>query len=305
MNRPAAGRPQLTVASYGVNRDAATVSEVVASLPISFRLSTSEHADVVAIGGTPGWAEETAAVIDSGGRVILITNPCPVSPADSGELAALAALAVSTGSSIVLSEGWAGNPVLETMAIRWAEPIRRATLIEVVASSTPEITIDDLIVREIRVLRALGLHPINLDAGVINETSFSLVGCLGEGARVERALVNLQATQSRVARSALEVIATSDTETVRSSLFSDRTARPGTGSFTTVGGRTVLPTIWQTAHRASFKRLHDASMAGVLIDDLTDFAADVATSLILAHTTGSPQPESRRGVAGSTAGKSL
>jgi hypothetical protein len=258
---------QLSVSATTGAPDAAVISEVVASLPVSFRHSLTERSDVAAVDGTDGWAVRALPVVTSGVRAIVVTNPRP-QPAAS--ILELASAATAAGVHVILSEGWSGNPAVAALTGEWGEHLASATLIEIISGDTTAEAFSDAVFRQVRMLRALGFGGATLRAGTVSPTSFSLVGSTSDGA-----LVSLFGARSSAAVEHMQIIAGSADVTVRATLSPDRTARPASVELTTVDARSVLPTIWETAHRASWIRVHAAISSGSIVDELTAFAEDV------------------------------
>lgn len=258
------------------------LTEVVASLPVSFAFAQDSAPDVRIVSGDGDWVARAREALAERARGIIVTDPSIV-PVES-----VRALARDAIIPVVLSEAWAGNPAVTEVRARWGESIRAAMSVE--CTVTEPLDGEErqaLLLRQARVLRGLGVRGVVLSGGSVSTRAYSLVGESSTGQQV-----SLFAVTSSGAPTALTVSLMGDGSSVRVSVPAATSARPAHASRLTPGSGEVLPTIWETAHRAAFRRMHDLIVTKKPSDDLEGFASDLE---LVGRWRGSDQPG--RGVA--------
>lgn len=241
----------------------ALLTEVISSLPVSFAHAI-EGADVAYVDGSAGWPARVAEAAESGARGIIVGNPT----ADAPDL--IEELARSIVVPVVLSEGWAGNPTVDGVASLWASSISSATVVESSTTLVRSSGLDEALFRQLRVLRALGFDGVHLSEGAVTSSAYSWVGHARSGAQVV-----LFGVRSSLGAEGLQVDVAGPVDSVRLTLAPPLSARPGLARRVTVEGGELLPTIYETAHRAAFRHLHEQVVAARPRDELLLFAADV------------------------------
>lgn len=246
----------------------AVAAEVVASLPMSYAVGT-DRADVVVVAGSDGWPARADAAIRRGARGVIIVDPAAEPAASVHEVRASAA---SAGTVVLLSESWAGNPAVEGVRERWGGSFAAARTIEsFVVEPVSGLRNADLLLRQVRVLRRLGAAGARVRGGGGTSRAYSLAGDTVDGVRLALAGVRSAGSAPK-----MEVVITGATQTVSLSLTSAETAKPASAVLTTPTGGDVLPTIYETGHRATFRRMHRLIASGEPVDELGDFVTDAA-----------------------------
>lgn len=253
---------QITVQLDASTPAASLVSEVIASLPVSLRPASGDPQVRVVDGSSPQWP--AAARRDAGdGTYVVVLDPRFTAVAD------IAALDSPTCSRVLLSETWAGNPVLRAARDQWGSDIAAATLVEVsIIEPTEGADKADLLLRAVRVLDAVGLG-----VSAISTVTGSRKGFTASGRTTTGGLITLFAVHTDAEAPALRVVLGSASASVQIDLPSASTARPGRGRRVTVHSATELPTIWQTAHRSTFQRLPGIVNTAARVTDMSDFVS--------------------------------
>ncbi|MCU1531520.1 MAG: hypothetical protein JWO49_1091 [Arthrobacter sp.] len=244
---------------------AGAVGSVVASLPVSFAPATGS-ADVVAVAGHPGWTERAAQTVRQGVRGVVVADPVAEDPA------ALAVAAAERGAVVVLDQQWAGNPVLAaTQApVRKviADALADAVLLDSVAYSAPGHDPADLLTNHLAAVLQAGVELHGLRVLQRSAHGYTVVGQMANGAPA--ALHGI--TTSSVPPTATVSILTSTGRT-DITLPDASAAWPAEVRSVTTAGATTLPSIYESAHRHSWRRLHERIESGGPSADLQQFAA--------------------------------
>lgn len=242
------------------------VAEIVASLPVSFRLDADDARVRVVDGSLPGWASTAHHEARAGGEVVVL-DP------HATDLDALEGLQSLPGHRVVLSDTWAGNPMLTAVADAWGRDLTGVALIEVsIIEPVGGVDATDLLLRAIRVLGSMGIEVSEISAPSGSSHGFTASGRTRTGG-----IVSVFAVHTDADRPALRVAISSATAAIQVDLPPATTARPAHARRVTTESATELPTIWQTAHRSSFQRLHRAVVAQAEIADVRDFVAALTT----------------------------
>ncbi|MFE4194424.1 hypothetical protein ACFRJ9_01025 [Paenarthrobacter sp. NPDC056912] len=241
--------------------EAGAVALAVASLPESFGPATAA-ADIQVIAGQPGWPEEAAKAISTGARGIVVVNPSPAN-VDS-----LVEAAERTGTAVVLDQRWASNPAVPAAEDAVRSMAGRAAILDTVATApvgtgSGELLADHLaavvrITGPLGGLRVLtrGPHGYTATAVLANGSPVALQGILS-GARPAGVTITMLTDDGGVSVALPEPVA----------------AWPATVKVTGPQGDVLLPTIYESAHRATWRRLKGHLDAGTVPSDLHRFAA--------------------------------
>lgn len=241
------------------------VGAVVASLPVSFAPAGSRP-DVVALVGTAGWTTSATEAVLTGASGVVVVDPVAEDPA------ALAAAAAKAGTAVVLDQVWAGNPVLAESAgsVRnaIADALADAVLLDSVAWGVPGTDPKVLLTRHLAAVLACGVELAGLRVIQRNANGYTVIGSLQGGAPV--ALQGIT-TSSVPATATVSVL----TSTGRADItLPDASAGwPAEVRSVTSAGSTTFPTLYESSHRHSWRRLRASIDAGVPVSDLERFAA--------------------------------
>ncbi|MEV4989061.1 hypothetical protein [Pseudarthrobacter sp. LMD1-1-1.1] len=257
-----------TVTATPRAEEAGAVALAVASLPATFGPPTEDRApDVVVIAGEAGWTTEAARAIDSGPRGILVVDPVPE------ETTQLADAARAAGAAVVLDLHWASNPALVSGsgdpdardAVRSA--LGTASLLDSVATAAPGTDVQRLLARHLAAVLAVSgqLHGVSvLRSGT---TGYTATGRLANGAPFTAQGV---LTAARPAGVGIHLYTADGGVDVQ--VPDPDAAWPAEVRVTGAHGQLLLPTLYESAHRAAWRRLKTHLSAGTLPDDLAGFA---------------------------------
>ncbi|KRE69143.1 hypothetical protein [Arthrobacter sp. Soil762] len=254
--------PAYTVRATPEAREAGAVALAVASLPESFGpADAATAADVLVINGRPGWTLEAAQAVDGGALGIVVVNPAPEATD------ALSAAAETAGTVVVLDQRWASNPALSGDQEAVRSTMGRAAMLDSVATARAgtdagELLADHLaaVVRvtgpleNLRLLRS-GPHGYAVSARLANGAPATLQGILSD-ARPAGLDLSLLTDDGGASVAVPEPIA----------------AWPATVKATGPQGEVLLPTLYESAHRATWRRLKEHLYAGTIPSDLHRFA---------------------------------
>ncbi|MGO4145970.1 hypothetical protein AB4Y77_12885 [Paenarthrobacter sp. YAF11_1] len=264
-----------TVQATPAAQEAGAVALAVASLPESFGPATGEnppHVQVIA--GQPGWTVEAAKAVTAGARGIVVVNPAAENT-DS-----LQAAAQQSGTAVVLDQRWASNPAIEGAEDAVRSMAGRSALLDTVATApvgadSGELLADHLAV-VVRVAGPLG----NLRVLARGPHGYTATAVLANGAPVA-----LQGIVTSARPAGVHVAVLTDDGGVSVTLPEPLAAWPATVRVTGPQGELLLPTIYESAHRATWRRLKEHLDAGTIPSDLHSFAvlSDSITALTQTH----------------------
>ncbi|GAA5198963.1 hypothetical protein GCM10023346_37560 [Arthrobacter gyeryongensis] len=254
--------PQYTVSATAQAEESGAVALAVASLPASFGpMAAGEAARVSAIDGAPGWTTEAVKAIDTGASGIVVVNPVPENTA------ALINAAGAAGVAVVLDQRWASNPGLAGAEDAVRSVAGRAAMLDTVATAAagtdPERLLTEHLAAVVRVtgqldaLRVLrrGTHGYTVSGRLANGAPVSLHGVLSNS-RPAGVDFRLYTDDGGVSIAVPEPLA----------------AWPAEVRATGPQGEFLLPTLYESAHRTTWRRLKEHLDAGTLTSDLARFA---------------------------------
>lgn len=260
----------LTVHTTPEAETAGAVAAVIASLPVSFAPATAAP-DVTAVAGHTGWTGRAAEAIRAGSRGVVVSDPVAEDPAD------LAGTAAASGAVVVLDQRWAGNPALavshDAARAVIADALADCVLLDSVAYGAPGGDPLTLLADQLAAVLQSGIDLDGLKVVQRSANGYTLVGKLANGAPA--ALQGI--TTASVPATATISLLTS-TGRVDITLPDPSAAWPAEIRSVTPAGATTLPTIYESAHRHSWRRIRRQLEAGGPSTDLRQFAA--LTSLI-------------------------
>jgi hypothetical protein len=179
----------------------------------------------------------------------------------------------------VVDRRFAGNPALDAAAELFGAWPADA-LIECHVAVADDRELPRTFLDQLAVLRRLGRPMQSLKELVWHRTGFVVEGRARGGSPV---LFSTVVTTGEPA--AARVRGLSADLVVEVTLPDSESARPATVVRTTSEGAVQLPTLWETSHRASWRRLRDAVLHGRDTTDLADLRADQA---VAAHIVPRP-----------------
>jgi hypothetical protein len=243
---------------------------VWASLPVSLTQAPAKARLVAIDGRSGGWLETLENAIRPGPLGVLVVRPAagPSAP----DIRAVAAAAAGGGTIVAVQATWAAHPAVAPFARAAAERLSGITLIDSVAQldGTRHHRWADVLLDQLALLRAV-IGPLELAwFAVQHEHGYTVDGAIGAGA------VAMSAVRSATPSQAVRVAAYGATAEAHLIVPSGSTATPATAWFVDSAGAAMQPTWYETASRASWRRLHRAAVErpGEPLPDLTDLAGD-------------------------------
>lgn len=248
------------------------VQVVLASLPVSLGMSGPgpRPADLTAVDGTAGWHDLVRGALSGGTRGALVVEPDPITDDALQDL---------PDKPVVVDHRFAGNPALDAAAELFSAWPADA-LIECHATVADDSDLPRTLLDQLAVLRRLGRPMQSLKELVWHRTGFLVEGRALGGSPVlfSTAVTTGEPSAARVRGLSADVVA-------EVTLPDWTCARPATVVRTTSEGAVQLPTLWETSHRASWRRLRDAVLHGHDTSDLADLRADLT---VAAHIVPRP-----------------
>lgn len=253
---------QYTVVATPRAEESGAVGLAVASLPASFGpAAAGEAARISALDGTPGWTTEAIKAVDGGATGIVVVNPVPENTA------ALLDAAEAAGVAVVLDQRWASNPGLAGAEDAVRTVAGRAAMLDTVATAAagtdPERLLTEHLAAVVRVtgqldaLRVLRRGP----------HGYTVSGRLANGAPV-----SLQGVLSNSRPAGVDFRLYTDDGGVSIAVPEPLAAWPAEVRATGPQGEILLPTLYESAHRTTWRRLKEHLDAGALPSDLAGFA---------------------------------
>ncbi|MCI2423650.1 hypothetical protein MOQ72_40220 [Saccharopolyspora sp. K220] len=227
--------------------DAPGTRAELASLPHWLRAGGSTAAVRAVSGNRPNWTERVHAALTRETRAILLSDVTPVDPASVRELAATAEAA---GVPVVVASPWALNPA----TLDAAEQLR--------AAAPSSALVEAFTAHDVAPAKALLAQLALLRTTVGDVTSLRLTrndqhGHLGS-ARLADVPVHLSGVRS-TAGPDTRLILRGRGEQWRVHFGDPALARPATVIRIDENGEHLLPTVYETAHRAAWRHTHAAT----------------------------------------------
>lgn len=255
---------QLSVVASPEADAAGAVAQVIASLPVSLRPGTG-IADLAAVSGAR-WAEDAAAAAAGGVAGIMIVNPAPTDA--SGPDADTSGIRVP----VVVDSTWSHNPTVDAAAPHIAALSADATAYESRVDAPVGSDLERVLLAQLALVRAAAGAVASLTIDRWNERGYDIRAKLDGGGSIALAAV---LTGGLPASATLRALTAHNAVSLH--LPDPATARCGTVTVSGPDGATVLPTLWETPHRAAWRELHRRVAAGESTSDLDDLVADIAT----------------------------
>ncbi|BCW58637.1 hypothetical protein [Arthrobacter sp. StoSoilB20] len=257
-------------ATFGVHADngaaeTGDVASVVASLPMSLAPGQADTATLQGVTGTNGWAHRAAETITKGAAGVAVIAPEP------GETQSLERLAASKAVPVVLGFRWASNPAIPQAAEAFKQAASDSVLVEVIAyirGSIPTAQVG----AELLVLAARLLGPLDDVRSLRTNKNGFTVAATFTGSR---APVTITAVVSNASDNDVRVRMLTKAGCVDLLIPAPDTARPATLKRTDPQGSLTAPTIYESSHRATWKRLAALASSGSTAPDLAEFEAAV------------------------------
>ncbi len=250
---------QLTEAS------GAEAGEILASLPLSYRPVDTAAESVVALEGRPGWAFAAAAAIRAGAVGLIIVEPGPVAEPE------LTSLIAEHRTTVVINTGWPDNPAVAAAAELIKALVVTDGRLETRLILPTAADLDRALLAQLSLVRAL-LGPVAwLEILDRDDEGYFAVAGLADFVIDLTAIV----TDARPSSSTTRLLL--DDGSVELTIPRSNTAQPAHLVHVTPAGALLVPTVFETPQRASWRRLHRLVTSGTDSPDLDDFVADSTT----------------------------
>lgn len=246
--------------------EAPGLAEIAASLPLSLA-ATDVSPQIAAVDGAPGWARRAGEAIAAGARAVVVRSPAthdgaPHLPADAAARA-------------VVAWEFAANPGV-LAAAEAAAPLReRAVLAECRVTLPDEGQLDAALLDAVtacgRVFGTFG--PV--EALVAGPAGRHCAGRLANGAPLTLALVVSAAAPT----AALSLRLLTDDGGITAHVPSAATAAPAEVRVIGPDGELLLPTLWETSRRATWRRAIAIAGGGPASEDVAEFHHTVSLAL--------------------------
>lgn len=227
----------------------------LATLPLSFPVP----AEVTIVDGSGEWPAEVRRALKVGASAIVLVHPRPAEFVDL------------LTAPVLVDSPWASNPVVESAAplLHVADGNR----IECRVIAGPDADLTSSLLDELTLIRALRGPVQQLTVRHRSDHGLYAEGSTDDGVRVDFGVVRTAV----VPTSATVRLLTAD-GSIELQIPSGDTAQPARLTVVGPDGAVLAPTIYETGHRATLRRLHDTAPADRLTD-LNHLYDDVQVAL--------------------------
>ncbi|MDQ0238743.1 hypothetical protein [Arthrobacter bambusae] len=253
---------QYTVTATPQAEESGSVALAVASLPASFGpVAAGEAARISAIDGAAGWTTEAIKAIDGGASGIVVVNPVPENTA------ALLDATEASGVAVVLDQRWASSPGLAGAEDAVRTVAGRAAMLDTVATAAAGTDPERLLTEHLAAVVRVTGQPDALRLLRRGAHGYAVSGRLANGAPV-----SLQGVLSNSRAAGVDFRLYTDDGGVSIAVPEPLAAWPAEVRATGQQGEILLPTLYESAHRTTWRRLKEHLDAGTLPSDLAGFA---------------------------------
>ena len=211
--------------------------------PFDFEKSTP---DVVAVAGDSDWVEKAITAIEGGAMGVLVVDPTATESVDR-----LRTLSSDRNVPVVIDRPIAGNPGVVNAAPRFAEFFTPDSLLESHHVIAPGSDRHRTLLDQLGVV-ATAAAPVGSATNLVWAPDGYIVrGVLSSGQRV---LISAVVTAAQPPSGWLRQLGAA--AAVELTIPGWLSARPALLTVTTAEGASLAPTIYETSHRASWRRLH-------------------------------------------------
>jgi hypothetical protein len=235
---------------------------LLASLPLSYRPQTDPATGGVAVvGGSATWPDAVASAIRAGAAGVIVIDP---EPADLSPLRA----PDTKRATVVVDSPWASNPVVGSAGDAFRAAATEGGRLECRVIVNPGRSLDGVLLGQLSLVRALSGPVTDLLVFHRSDHGYSAQ------ARTAGVAVDLSAVcTDAVAEHASARLLTAD-GSVDVHIPAGQTAQPALLTVTGPHGATLAPTIYESGHRATWRRLHQLISDGERSTDIDDLEAD-------------------------------
>ena len=251
--------PVTIYATEGAQSAAATV---LASLPLSYAPGEGAEGSVAIVSGSADWPTTAIGALDAGAVAVIVVQP---EPADVETLQARAAL-------VALDTRWATNPVVASASTAFTTALPHGSHIECQVNLPVGSPIETAMLDQLVLLRVL-VGPVT-DLRVLTRSSN---GYAAEGRAAGHPVdLSLVCTDADLESASVRLLTTDGS--VELTIPSGLTAQPARLTVTGPDGAHLTPTLYESGHRATWRRVRHLLSAQSGANDLDDFASDRKTT---------------------------
>ncbi|MFJ9582310.1 hypothetical protein [Streptomyces acidicola] len=237
----------------------------LASLPGWLRADDTGDADIRAVGG-PAWTGRLHRALALRPRAVLLSGPTPAPPETVKELAALADAAQVP---VVVDTPWALHPATTDVVPALRAAAAQAALIEVFTAA--DVPPAHALLDQLALVRAT--------AGALDALRVTRLDARGHGATAQcgSVPVSFSGCRSGIGTTDTRLVLRGAGEQWRLDFAAPSSARPASVVRIDADGEHLLPTRYETAHRAAWRHTHAAATSGTAAPStLHHLAADLA-----------------------------
>jgi hypothetical protein len=273
------GQASIIVAGAADERFSRELQATWSSLPASLAAIPGGVSLVAVDGRDRQWVQAATDSLRAGAGGVLIAGPVSGPAADDVQTAA--DLAAERGIPVIVESAWASHPALAPFASAAAEQLGDVALIDSVAVVTADDPRDsaDVLLDHLALLRAA--------SGPLHHVHFATSGAAGytvNGAQDTGAFIALSSVRSATAEPAARLSIYGAVAQGGLSVPTDRgAAAPARAWLVDVNGQSTQPSWYESASRASWRRLLVAVHKHDTPPDLAGLAADIELAGSLAH----------------------
>ena len=260
----------IRIAADAETRATGALSWVAASLPAKIEL-VADNADVHAVSGAAGWVERADQALREGASGVVVVAP------EAEAIGGLRKTAAERDAFVIIDQRWRSNPaviaardaVSDLAHISFAEiAVNVATTEEVERAMHESVQIAHQVLGAVENLRILHRQSqtVLLSGGVVGAAPLTITVAVGPAIDCP-----------------FQVRVVGRTGGVQLSVPDPATAAPARVTILHADGSTTLPARWESAHRASWRRVITAFERGERPDDLREF--DEASQLLFCVAT--------------------
>jgi hypothetical protein len=256
--------PLSVFASEAVRATRAT-DAVLASLPLSFTPAVDAGAGaVIVVDGSGRWPAAAVRALQDGANGVIVVQPGP------DDLAMVRDLAAEKGV-VVIDSTWASNPVVQEAGEAFRAAIGLRSRLECRTVVRQGTDLDRALLDQLSLLRALVGPGADLEILHRSKTGYAAE------ARANGSAVDLSVVCTNAAPEHSKVRLLTSDGSIEVEIPSGETARPANLTITSSTGAQIAPTLYESGHRATWRRLHQLITSGEPSTDLDGLEADIAT----------------------------
>ncbi|MEA5454956.1 hypothetical protein SPF06_09510 [Sinomonas sp. JGH33] len=241
------------------------LAEIAASLPLSLGPTGDRAPQLVAVEGSSGWEQRAREAADGGALAVVVGSPSLDETAGDDA----ARLDGDHAARVVLAWDFAANPgVLAAAALldgTGTHPRERARLAEAVVRVPPGTDLDAALLDALVAVGRVAGEPASVRSLHRSASSWHLAGEARSGAPLA---LSLLVTNAAPASLRLRIL--TDDGGLTAVVPSPETAAPAEVRIIGRDGERLLPTLWETSRRASWRRAVAIAAGGTLSADVAE-----------------------------------